>query len=67
MGQECCVTSLLPGEAEAGCPLDEFWGMNLKEQGRVTVSTLAFVLEGRPILSCPPPARRRRGGATRAF
>ncbi|MBI2799150.1 MAG: N-acyl homoserine lactonase family protein [Gammaproteobacteria bacterium] len=39
------VQPLLLGEAEVGCALDVFWGMN-KDQGRVTVPILAFLIEG---------------------
>lgn len=45
------VTPLLLGEADVGCALDVFWGMN-KDQGKVTVPILAFLIEGgrEPIL-----------------
>jgi N-acyl homoserine lactone hydrolase len=41
------VHPLLLGEADVGCALDVFWGMN-KDQGRVTVPILAFLIEGGP-------------------
>jgi len=45
------VHPLLLGEADVGCALDVFWGMN-RDQGRVTVPILAFLIEGarHPIL-----------------
>lgn len=45
MAQKYRVHPLLLGEAEVGCALDVFWGMN-KDQGRVTVPILAFLIEG---------------------
>lgn len=45
MTQKYRVRPLLLGEAEVGCALDVFWGMN-KDQGRVTVPILAFLIEG---------------------
>ncbi len=47
MGHKYRVQPLLLGEAEVGCALDVFWGMN-KDQGRVTVPILAFLIEGGP-------------------
>ncbi len=47
MTQKYRVRPLLLGEAEVGCSLDVFWGMN-KDQGRVTVPILAFLIEGGP-------------------
>ena len=51
MTQKYRVIPLLLGEADVGCALDVFWGMN-KDQGRVTVPILAFLIEGgrEPIL-----------------
>ena len=45
MSQKYRVRPLLLGEAEVGCALDGCWGMN-KGQGRVTVASLAFLIEG---------------------
>lgn len=41
------IQPLLLGEADVGCALDVFWGMN-KDQGRVTVPILGFLIEGGP-------------------
>jgi N-acyl homoserine lactone hydrolase len=51
LAQTYRVQPLLLGEADVGCALDVFWGMN-KDQGRVTVPILAFLIEGgsHPIL-----------------
>ncbi len=47
MGRKYRVHPLVLGEADVGCILDVFWGMN-KESGVVTVPLLAFLIEGGP-------------------